>query len=1042
MNKREGIALLLLSAFLPAVLAGEGGTPGLLFAPDVQVLEFEAASDGAATSIRWKTGLELGINAYRVTREDLHGATQTVGRVHARMGEGNAYTLGDPSAQVGDVLKYTLFMSSNYGETRVDEWQGTVGLMEEAPEPMALTAAITTAEASTPVSERKCWIGNVDRVKVWADAAPADRIRFSLTEEGVYKVTAREISDAGGWDFSVVTNALATTNLAMSCRGEAIAWHPLDDGLIFYGVEPESRWAPENVYWIEFGPGLNMASIDGTPPENGTANAWFMDECFVQGTADTGQPTYCSLTESPAVFLAHSRLLSGDLDQVVQELPGCAPGLWTGSVAVTLHSWYYGETGTVDVHTGRVSVGTADLGDVTWSGEQYIIAAFPFASTNLANGSATLTVENIAADPGYPVDHTRFFWVSHAFSYARQYKAAGGALRCRGGAADTVSVSGFLTNALVVLDVSATNMPAVIASADLVYDGSSSNWSAAFACGDTSTVYQVSSVADGLRRPSVRGVQDVDWTAASNAVDYAIVLPPEGWMAGFRGALQALADFRNEQGLVTALIDVESIYNCFSDGLVDPDAIAAFCSAGVSNWTDRSLQYVLLAADGSIDFKHDRFTAGDDQGSFIPTVVSGHSFSGGEASVVALDAAFGDVDNDGSPEVAIGRLPTGLTQEVAVVVQKTMDYEAARLRSDDSLAKAYAAVVPDWNNTPGSSAYYDFDLACDRIIAPLENAGRIHVACRPPTNDLSNMTYVKNNLLFPALDAGSGLFHFFGHSNKIQLGYSDKVLYAYSDFESANWDIPAVAVVIGCRPNVWHWLSSSRTLLPYGVFAENTGFAAALGATGFLLADESEELAVYLYAKAAEDGLLRLGDVYVAGLREAFENPLNPNRLSLPERDQFTERLQCLSLIGDPALVIRHDITATGTDVNWLVGYGQTNANADVADADGDGWPTWQEYLDDTHPARNTLQFLGAGVDSDSGLPLIAFETTATNSYQLDYKPSLDGSNDWVSVSWSSDGINWNPAATNIVPAGPVETVMVPASMIETQGFFRVRTGE
>ncbi|WP_372846586.1 C25 family cysteine peptidase [Pontiella sp.] len=1022
--------------------AGTSGTPGLLFAPGTEVLGFKAASDGAVTSVRWETGLEMGVHAYRVVGEDLDGTTQTIGLVRAQLDEQNEYWLTDPNAQVGDSVSYRLDMISSHGESQLASWAGTIEVEEEAPAPVRMAATVT-AQTTLSVSERKCWIGNVDRVKAWTNAVPADRIRFSLTEEGIYKVTAQEIADAGGWDFETVTNALATTNFAMSCQGEDVAWHPLDDGLIFYGVESESRWAPENVYWIEFGPGLNMASIDGTPPVNGTTNQWFMDELAVRGTDDSRYVMYCTLADSPPSFLAHSYLLSGDDDQAAQELIGCAPGDWTGTVSVNLHSLYYGETDSADCHTGRVSVGTASVGVSTWTNEQYVSGTYPFSSTNLTNGSVTLRVENIAADPGYPVDYTRFFWMSYGLSYARLYQAEGGTLQCSGGAGDVVSVSGFATNDLIVLDVSTTNMPEVIAAADRVYDGSSSNWSAAFACGDTSAVYQVCSKSEGLRLPSVRGVHDVDWTAASCAVDYAILIPPEGWMDGFRSPLQELADFRNAQGLLTAVIDVESLYNRFSHGLVDPGAVETFCQAGVSNWTDRPLQYLLLAADGSPDFKHDRYTIGDDRGWFIPTRLDSQRFSGGEGNITALDASMGDVDGDGIPEVAIGRLPTGLGEEVATVVQKTMDYEAALLRSNGSLAKAYAAVAPDYNQTPGTSAYYGFDLGCDRLIAPLEDAGRVHVACRAPTNDTTNLTYVRNSILFPALQEGCGIFHFFGHSSKYLLGYSySRYILQRSEIGSANWSSPTIAITLGCNPNVWHWLYPNRALVPYGLFAENAGFVAALGATGFLLGDESEELAVNFYTAAAKEGQLRLGDVYLAGLREAFENPLNPNRLSLPERNGFAGRMQCLSLIGDPALVMRHDITSSGTDVEWLVGYGQTNANADWADVDSDGWATWREFQADTNPTGNVLQVIGAGVDAASGLPLLSFETASTKTYRIEYKPSLSSSNDWQAVSWSVDGSAWNPAETEVVPAGPVETVMVSESTIATQGFFRVRTGE
>lgn len=1034
---RSRFVLLALFLVLSFARAGEfAATPGLLFAPSAEVTGFRAeVKDGENhATVSWQTSFEAGVQAFRVIRQPSGGTADLVGTVRSRNYEdGGNYELADPTVQLGDQVSYHLIMISKTAEQQIANWEGVV---LSATADMNMELAEATPDAA-PLSEQQAWIGNGDRVRNWTDGSPADRIRFSLTEEGVYRVTAQELADAGGWALGTVTNALATTNFVMSCQGEGVAWLPDDESLMFHGKPAESRWAPENVYWIEFGAGTTMQSINGIPSVSGSTNAFFVDHLFVQGSTDTGRPTYTTLLDAP--FLALSRLFSGDTKQVDQELPGCAPGDWMGTATVNLHSWYLFETGTQDTHTGRVSVGSAVIGEPSWTGEQYLSFSYPFASSNLTAGTAALKIENIGATPPYPEpDYPRFFWMSYGLSYDRLYQAEDGALRCTGGSNDTVSVTGFATNDLVVLDVTVTNQPVLVESADITYDGVSSNWTATFACGDAGQVYQVCSKINGLRLPSVRGVRDVDWTAASNAVDYAILIPPEGWMEGFRTPLQELADFRNAQGLVTEVIDVESLYNQFSYGLVDAAAIEAFCQYGVSNWTERPLRYLLLGADGSLDFKHDKFTAGDSQGWFIPTRIAGQSFSGGEGMIVALDAAMGDIDDDHIPEVAIGRLPTGLTQEVATVVQKTMAYEDAHLRSNGTLAKSYAVVAPDWNGTPGASSYYDFDLACDRLVAPLEAAGRVHIPCRAPVSDPGNLPYAKTNTLFPELTSGSGLLYYFGHGNKVRLGYAESLLY-YTDISSANWSDPVIMMILSCSGNVWHLLSSSATFIPYGLFASDTGFAASLGAAGFLLGDESEEMAVAMFDKAAQDGLLRLGDLHVSGLREAFENPLDPERLALPERNQLAERLLSISLVGDPAIVYRHDVTAMDTDVEWLVQYGQTNANADVADVDADGWATWREYQDNTNPTGNVLRTISSDIAAD-GMPFISFETVATKTYRVEYKPSLASTTDWQAVSWSTNGVDWNPAETMIVPLGPDTEVMVPDTTIETQGFFRIQT--
>jgi len=88
--------------------------------------------------------------------------------------------------------------------------------------------------------------------------------------------------------------------------------------------------------------------------------------------------------------------------------------------------------------------------------------------------------------------------------------------------------------------------------------------------------------------------------------------------------------------------------------------------------------------------------------------------------------------------------------------------------------------------------------------------------------------------------------------------------------------------------------------LPCGLFAADTGFVAGLGATGFMLGDEGENLAVELYTNAAGQGRARLGDVWRRGLQRMAG--------SMP-----SERLLCYSLIGDPALTFDYTPPYGGT---------------------------------------------------------------------------------------------------------------------------------
>jgi len=302
------------------------------------------------------------------------------------------------------------------------------------------------------------------------------------------------------------------------------------------------------------------------------------------------------------------------------------------------------------------------------------------------------------------------------------------------------------------------------------------------------------------------------------------------------------------------------------------------------------LNYLLLAGAGAIDFKHQRLSVNDYTACLIPPLIAGQRFSNGDGMTVAIDAALGDVNGDGVPEVAVGRLPTTQTYELAVAVQKTIAYEGVMRW------KQQASVAADWDNT--GVMYYPFSAGTDRLLVPLANAGRTVV--KHYIGDSTSGAEVRIGSLFPALRAGSGLFHFFGHANEQSLGGSSVRLLYNANITPANWQKPTIAVIIGCRPNRWQSLTTTVSLLPCGLFAADTGFVAGLGATGFMLGDEGENLAVELYTNAAGQGRARLGDVWRRGLQRMAG--------SMP-----SERLLCYSLIGDPALTFDYTPPYGGT---------------------------------------------------------------------------------------------------------------------------------
>lgn len=98
-----------------------------------------------------------------------------------------------------------------------------------------------------------------------------------------------------------------------------------------------------------------------------------------------------------------------------------------------------------------------------------------------------------------------------------------------------------------------------------------------------------------------------------------------------------------------------------------------------------------------------------------------------------------------------------------------------------------------------------------------------------------------------------------------------------------------------------------------------------------------------------------------------------------------------------------------GTPHSWLTQYGLTNFNADaLADMDGDGLLTWQEYVAGTDPTNPVCVFQINGVEAAPQGAIIRWSSVSNRFYDLDWTTNL------------LEGFAVLPGATNL-PATPPE---------------------
>jgi hypothetical protein len=575
-----------------------------------------------------------------------------------------------------------------------------------------------------------------------------------------------------------------------------------------------------------------------------------------------------------------------------------------------------------------------------------------------------------------------------------------------------------------------TNGTAVIGVSNLVSSGTSARF---FWTKYALTVARRADLVLPVLRPSVRGVSDADGFVADNTADYVVLIPPEGWVTGFRETLQPLVDFRKRQGLRTAVLDVEALYNRYTYGLARPEAIHAFC-VNAYNQLDVKLRYLLLAGSGTMDFAQEKYAVTHYQSCLIPPLIAGERIPlTGEAMLVAVDQAFGDVEGDAAPEIAVGRFPTAWTQELAVAVEKTLAYESTQA----------------WKGNAALSAGTGFTQDMDITGVPLLAAGKAVT-----TYYTASLT-TWNSKLKAAFQSGVGSFWYIGHSADTYIGDSaNNKLLEISTLKTTAWAHAPVAFLLGCHLNRWQGMNVANPLEasclgPFSVFRQGTGFSAVVASTGYAadgnsgVSGEAQMLAYYLALHSGSNGVFRIGDAFCSALSllSRYDPPINPIRPYYDPPPITPERLLSYSLVGDPALMWRHDFTGTGTPVSWLQGYGLTAWDGDVSDLDNDGWSAWQEYQAGTRPDTNRFVVAGQSIDASGGAMGLTFETAADKNYRILWKYALEDATPWTPVSWALPGQIETLHAPDelIIPSSARMTICVPVRPGDTQGFFRIQ---
>jgi hypothetical protein len=497
-----------------------------------------------------------------------------------------------------------------------------------------------------------------------------------------------------------------------------------------------------------------------------------------------------------------------------------------------------------------VSLNGTPLGETSWTGiaPQRALFSVP-AGLLLASGNQV----DVTAVTGGGAPYSIWYVDSFDLSYPRLFRAAGNALAFTSGGNPVVSAGGFSSSTVRLLDVQDPLHPRWIAGAVGHPDGTG-GFQIDFVPSAAGR-YAAAAPPALLPPAAVRGWSAPSLLSAANRADYVVIAP-----AALRGAAERLADARRAQGMAAMVADLDQIMDTFNGGVSDPRAVRSFLAYTRGQWS-QGPRYVALAGAGTYDYRN---LLGFGDNLLPPLMVRSDS------GLFPSDNLFGDVDGDGLPEMAVGRIPVLSAAELDGYTAKLAGYESAAPAGWTGKAVMTA---------DATDRGADFGADSDEVaghLPPAYQVDRVYLRDLPLA--------AARGQLHAAIGGGAAFLNYMGHGALDRLSSGGLLTSADVPGLGNNGRLP-VLTAMTCTINRFEVPgvpSLGETLVNNG----GGGAAAVWGPTGLSPNGEAKLLAERFYG--AQDA--RLGDRLLRAIAEFRTLGGNPD---LP---------RLYDLLGDPAL--------------------------------------------------------------------------------------------------------------------------------------------
>ena len=594
-----------------------------------------------------------------------------------------------------------------------------------SPSPRALVAKPAVSEELTATERMK---------RQWSLAAkPA--VKLLVKEEGWYRVTQPELVVAG-LDPNCKPQYLKLfvdgEQQAILVTGARDGRFDPADAIEFYATGLDTQFTDTRVYWL-----VNTSSAGKR----------------VRAVNDPGVPTastsYLHTVERKDRVYYLADLLNGEEDNFFGLEIWNVSGPQTDQILtlshldtdvtpnaileVTLQGY------TLVPHLVNILVNGNEVGEVAFDGWSKTTASFEIPQSWLREDDNLVTF----VPPDDETDVTLI--VSIKLSYWHTFTADDDALKLIATGGEEISISGFTGSNIRVIDITdPENSREALGTVVAKDDGYSVTFSVTFNVPGTGVKTLVAFTDQRVKTPSqIVDNLPTEWHLKQEGYNYVMIV--HGDVAKDR-KLYPLRRYRERHGFTVARVNVEDIYDEFSFGAKDTRALKDFLKRAMNQWVKKP-RYVLLVGDATFD---PRDFLGMGQVDFVPTKIVQTTYL-----ETASDDWFVDFDNDGLPNIPIGRLPARTPDELGTIVSKIVTYE----KSEEELS---GALVVAGKKLYGADDY-DFETAVHEIGTMLEGNMTVGEILQDQLGDGPART-----ALLDGVNQGLSIVNFVGHgSNEI-----------------------------------------------------------------------------------------------------------------------------------------------------------------------------------------------------------------------------------------------------------------------------------